>query len=368
MKHLDERRDPAAVRALLDRIAARVTRPWTIMEVCGGQTHTIAKYALDELLPEAIELVHGPGCPVCVTPLAVLESARTLALTEGVVLCTFGDMLRVPSLRGDLLDARARGGQVRIVTSPLDTVKLASADRARTHVFFAVGFETTAPAAAMAVELAARLGLDNFALLASHVRVPPAIAHILGSDEHRVQAILAAGHVCTIEGTREYAALVDRFRVPIVITGFEPVDLLLGLERCVAQLEAGRAELENAYAWVVRDEGNPVARATVEQVFEVVDRPWRGLGVLPAGGLAIRPELARFDAERRFALSTDGLEEPTACQAARVLQGRLAPSACPEFGVRCTPERPLGAPMVSSEGACAARYRFRRVSLSQAPS
>lgn len=361
MKHLEERRDPSAVRAVLDRIARVVTRPWTIMEVCGGQTHTIAKYALDELVPDALELVHGPGCPVCVTPLAVLEGARTLALTHGVVLCTFGDMLRVPGLRGDLLDARAHGGRVRIVTSPLDAVKLAESDRAHTHVFFAVGFETTAPAAAMAVELALRLGLDNFALLTSHVRVPPAIAYILGSEGQRVQGFLAAGHVCTIEGTREYAALVERFAVPIVVTGFEPVDLLLGLERCVRQLEEGRARLENAYAWVVRDEGNPAARAMVERVFEVVDRPWRGLGVLPAGGLALRPELACFDAEKRFALSTHTIEEPTACQAALVLQGRLTPSACPEFGVRCTPERPLGAPMVSSEGACAAHYRYRRV-------
>jgi hydrogenase expression/formation protein HypD len=360
MKYVAEFRDPGLVRRLADRLASTATRPWTVMEICGGQTHTIARYGLTDLLPSTIELVHGPGCPVCVTPLAILEAARQLALTDGVVLCTFGDMLRVPGASGDLLDARAHGGRVQIVTSPLDAVARAQRDPDHTYVFFAVGFETTAPAAAMAVELARRLDLHNFAILASHVRVPPAIEHILGSEGNRVQGFLAAGHVCTVEGTREYEPLVERFGVPIVITGFEPVDILRGLCACVRQLEQGRAELENEYARAVRAEGNLEAKRMVERVFEIVDRPWRGLGVLSASGLALRSTHARFDAARRFDLALAALEEPEACRAGLVLQGRLAPSQCPEFGRGCTPDHPLGAPLVSSEGACAAYFRFRR--------
>ena len=360
MRYVDDFRDPKTAKRLLDALHARVTRPWTVMEICGGQTHTIARYALDDLIPDAITLVHGPGCPVCVTPLEVLERARRIALEPGVVLHTFGDMLRVPGVHGDLLDARARGADVRIVLSPLDAVTAARAEPDATHVFFGVGFETTAPATAMAIELAQRLELERFAVLASHVRVPPAIEAILSSPEQRVQGFLAAGHVCTVEGTREYPPLTERFGVPIVVTGFEPVDILRGLYECATQLEEGRAELVNAYPRAVRAEGNPAARACVERVFEIADRPWRGLGVIERGGLVMREPFARFDAERRFDLELGAIEEPAECLAGRVLSGLMAPPECPEFGKRCTPEHPLGAPMVSSEGACAAYHRFRR--------
>jgi hydrogenase expression/formation protein HypD len=360
VKYLDEFRDPDTAKRLLAALDEETTRPWTIMEVCGGQTHTIARYGLEELVPDAISLVHGPGCPVCVTPLEVLERARRLALTPGVTLHTFGDMLRVPGVNGDLLDARSRGAQVHVVLSPLDAVDAARRDPDRTHVLFAVGFETTAPTTAMAVELARRLGLDNFCVLASHVRVPPAIEAILSNPEQRVQGFLAAGHVCTVEGTEAYPPLAARFCVPIVVTGFEPVDLLSGLLACVRELEAGRHGVLNAYPRAVRPEGNPSARAQIDAVFEVVDRPWRGLGVIARGGLALRPELAPFDAERRFPLALGPMPEPAACQAGRVLQGLLAPVDCPEFGKGCRPEHPLGAPMVSSEGACAAYHRFGR--------
>ncbi|MBX3274649.1 MAG: hydrogenase formation protein HypD [Sandaracinaceae bacterium] len=361
MKWVEEFRAPEAIGRLAATIRAGASRRWTVMEICGGQTHTIARYGLDALVAEAVTLIHGPGCPVCVTPLEVLERARRLALTDGVVLHTFGDMLRVPGAGGDLLDARARGGAVSVIHSPLDAVRRAREDAAREHVLFAVGFETTAPSTAAAIEHAAALGLTNFAVLASHVRVPPAIEALLSSPDHAIDGLLAAGHVCTVEGCEdEYPALAARFGVPIVVTGFEPADLLHGLERCVARLEAGEAGVENAYARAVRPEGNPHARAAVARVFEVVDRPWRGLGVVAAGGLAIRARYAAFDAERRFAgLDPGPLAEPAACKAALVLSGRLSPLDCPELGRGCTPERPLGAPMVSSEGACAAYYRFR---------
>ena len=360
MKYLEEFRDAEAAERLLAALHRETTRPWTVMEICGGQTHTIARYGLEELIPQAISLVHGPGCPVCVTPLEVLEKARRLSLTPEVVLHTFGDMLRVPGANGDLLDARSRGAHVHVVLSPLDAVEAAQRDPDRTHVLFAVGFETTAPTTAMAVELARRLDLDNFCVLASHVRVPPAIEAILSSPEQRVQGFLAAGHVCTVEGMGDYPPLAERYGVPIVVTGFEPVDLLSGLLACVRELEAGRHEVLNAYPRAVRFEGNPIARAQIERVFEIVDRPWRGLGVIARGGLAVRPELARFDAERRFPLALGPMEEPAACQAGRVLQGLLAPVDCPEFGKGCRPDHPLGAPMVSSEGACAAYHRFGR--------
>ncbi|MEQ8455069.1 MAG: hydrogenase formation protein HypD [Sandaracinaceae bacterium] len=361
MRHLDVYRDPRAVKRLVAAVRRATTRPWTIMEICGGQTHSIARYGLEDLIGEDITLVHGPGCPVCVTPLEVLEKARRLALQPDVVLHTYGDMLRVPGVHGDLLDARARGADVRIVLSALDAVRAAARDPARHHVFFAVGFETTAPATAMAIEHAAQLGLDRFSVLASHVRVPPAMEAILSDPDGRVDGFLAAGHVCTIEGDADYHELAARFSAPIVITGFEPLDIVRGLLACVRQLEAGQHEVDNAYPRAVRPEGNPVARAALRRVFSPADVPWRGLGVLPRGGLRIRPEYAPFDAELRFPMSLDPIEEPKACRANEVLRGLLAPLDCPELGRGCTPEHPLGAPMVSTEGACAAYYRYRRM-------
>jgi hydrogenase expression/formation protein HypD len=366
MKWLEEFRDPAALEAACEALAAACTRPWTIMEVCGGQTHTIVRWSLPELLPAQLELIHGPGCPVCVTPVELVEQARRLALRDDVILASFGDMMRVPGFAGDLLSARAEGAEVRVVASPLDALKLArdQAGSGRTVVLFAVGFETTAPATAMAIELAANQGLDSFAVLASHVRVAPAMELILADDACRVQGFLAAGHVCTVAGTAEYPALVERFGVPIVVTGFEPLDILAGLLACVRQLEAGRAELEIAYRRAVRPEGNPVARACVERVFEVVDAPWRGLGTVPGGGLRIRDRFARFDALRRFdpapIRAAESGAEAARCRADAVLRGLLRPTACPEFGRACTPEHPLGAPMVSSEGACAAYHAAGR--------
>ena len=363
MRWVEEFRDPQAIRAAADALAAATTRPWTIMEVCGGQTHTIVRWSLPDLLPPGIELIHGPGCPVCVTPIAAVDQARALALRGDVTLATFGDMVRVPGGAGDLLSARAEGADVQVVSSPLDALGLARARPDRAVVMFAVGFETTAPATAAAIELATREGLKNFAVLACHVRVPPAVAMILGDPACRVQGLLAAGHVCAVVGTAEYPALCERFAAPIVVTGFEPLDLLAGLLACVRQLEAGRAAVEIEYRRAVRPEGNPAARAAIDRVFEVVDAPWRGLGVVPRGGLRIREALARFDAARRFDLAPVAERSPAEdarCRAAEVLRGLLRPPQCPEFGVGCTPERPLGAPMVSSEGACAAYYRHAR--------
>lgn len=361
MKYVDEFRAQRAVASLVARIAALPTRAWTIMEICGGQTHTIARYGLEDLIGEQLTLLHGPGCPVCVTPLEVLERARRIALLPGVVLYTFGDMLRVPGLHGDLLDARAQGGRVDIMLCPMDALRRAKAAPDMEHVFFGIGFETTAPATAMVVELADRLALTNFSVLASHVRVPPAMEAILSSPAQRVDGFLAAGHVCTVEGfADDYPALAERYRTPIVVTGFEPVDILHGLHRCVRQLERGEHRVENAYPRAAQPEGNRAARAAVHRVFDVVDSPLRGLGVLAKAGLRIRPRFARFDAGKRFPLDMPAMQEPTTCRAGLVLQGRLSPPDCPEFGRACTPERPLGAPMVSSEGACAAYYRFRR--------
>jgi hydrogenase expression/formation protein HypD len=363
VRFVDEWRDPVLVKALAARIATSARRPWTIMEVCGGQTHTIARYAIEDLLPPSVTLVHGPGCPVCVTPIEVIDHAIALACTPGVVLCTYGDMLRVPGSRGDLMSARSQGGEVRVMLSPLEAVRAAASDPSRHHVFFSVGFETTAPAAAAAVELAAAIGLDTFSLLAAHVRVPPVLEALLVDPRTRIDGLLAAGHVCTVMGTAEYPPIADRFAIPIVVTGFEPADLLEGIARTVEQLEGGRHEVEIQYARAVRPEGSPLARASLERVFEIADRRWRGLGVVPAGGLVLRERFARFDASRRFALGDAAAEEPARCRAADVLRGLLRPVDCPEFGKGCTPDRPLGAPMVSSEGACAAYHRHRRAPL-----
>ncbi len=360
MKLVDEYRDATAVRRLAAEIARRVTRPWTLMEICGGQTHSIVKFGLDALLPEGLTLVHGPGCPVCVTPAELIDAAVELAQRPGFILCSFGDMLRVPGNGPDLLTARARGGDVRIVYSPLDAVALAARHRERPVVFFAVGFETTAPANAMAVLQARRAGLDNFTLLVSHVRVPPAMEAILAAPDNRVQGFLAAGHVCAVMGTAEYGPLAERFRVPIVVTGFEPVDILHGVGACIEQLETGRAEVGNAYARAVRPGGNPAAQRVMDEVFTVVDRRWRGLGAIPASGLGLRPEWAGFDAVRRHAVAVAEVAPPLECIAGEILRGNARPRQCPAFGGRCTPEHPLGAPMVSSEGACAAYYRYRR--------
>ena len=352
-------RDPATVRRLCDALAGAVSRPWTLMEICGGQTHAILRAGIDRLLPPALTLVHGPGCPVCVTPTGLIDQAIELAARPEVILCSFGDMLRVPGSAGDLLGARAAGGDVRAVYSPLDALALARREPRRQVVFFAVGFETTAPAAAAAVRQAHALGLRNFSLLMAQVRVPPAIEAILGAPDNRIQGFLAAGHVCAVMGQGEYVPLVERFAVPIVVTGFEPVDILLGVLACVRQLEAGQARLENAYARAVRAAGNPAARALLDEVFEPVTRRWRGLGAVPDGGLGLRPAYAAFDAAARFGLADRQAAEPAACRAGEVLQGRLKPAECPAFGRECTPQRPLGAPMVSSEGACAAYHRYR---------
>jgi hydrogenase expression/formation protein HypD len=360
VKFVDEFRDARAARALVAELRRIVTRPWTIMEVCGGQTHTIVRYGLDELLPPQITLVHGPGCPVCVTPIEMIDLAIELALHDGVTLCSFGDMLRVPGSTRDLFDARAAGADVRVVYSPLDALALARRMPAREVVFFAVGFETTAPTTAMAVRRASDLGIANFSIIAAHVRVPPAMEAILASPENRVQGFLAAGHVCTVMGVEEYGPIVEHYGVPIVVTGFEPIDLLQGTAMCVAQLEQGRAELENQYARSVRASGNLEARRLIADVFAPVDRRWRGLDVLARGALALSERYERFDAVRKFALAPQAVAEPVECRAGEVLRGLLKPPACPAFGTRCTPDHPLGAPMVSSEGACAAYFRAGR--------
>jgi hydrogenase expression/formation protein HypD len=367
MKFVDEYRDARQAAELAAAIARLVTRPWTLMEICGGQTHAIVKFGLDELLPRDVTLVHGPGCPVCVTPLEQVDRAIAIASLPGVIFCSFGDMLRVPGSRSDLLSVKAAGGDVRIVYSPLDAVKVARANPGRPVVFFAVGFETTAPANAMAVVQAERQGLTNFSVLVSHVLVPPAIEAILSSPDNRVQGFLAAGHVCAVMGFEEYLPLAARHRVPIVVTGFEPLDILQGIHRCLTQLEHGRAEVENAYARAVRREGNGPARALVGQVFEVVDRKWRGVGSIPRSGWGLRPEYARFDAERRFGLESRTAEEPAECISGAILRGAQKPHECPAFGTRCTPETPFGATMVSNEGACAAYYRYRRTGFHPAP-
>ncbi|PCC70440.1 hydrogenase expression/formation protein HypD [Nannocystis exedens] len=360
MKFLAEYRDGDVARRLLDAIAGTVTRPWTLMEVCGGQTHAIVKYSLDELVAPGIELLHGPGCPVCVTSLEMLDRAHALASRPGVILCSFGDMLRVPGSRGDLLGLKAQGADVRVVYSPLDAVELARKHPDRRVVFFAVGFETTAPANATAVWLARRERLRNFAMLVSHVLVPPVLTAILQAPGNRVQAFLGPGHVCTVMGEAEYEPIVRRYRTPIVISGFEPVDLLAGILAAARQLEAGEARVENAYRRAVRREGNPGARRLLDEVFDVCDRKWRGVGTIPKSGFRLRYEYRDFDAERVFELNDIETAEPAECISGQVLKGLKKPAECPAFGTRCTPQTPLGATMVSGEGACAAYYNYGR--------
>jgi hydrogenase expression/formation protein HypD len=363
MKFLDEYRDPAAAQQMCRAIRAATTRPWTIMEICGGQTHAIVRYGIDELLPSELTLVHGPGCPVCVTPLELIDQAIEIATRPNVIFCSYGDMLRVPGSRHDLLTVKAAGGDVRIVYSPLDCLRLAAQHPDRTVVFFAVGFETTAPANAMAVWQARRQGLENFAVLVSHVCVPPAMTAILSAPANRVQGFLAAGHVCTVMGYAEYEPLAERFRVPIVVTGFEPLDLLEGIYRCVRLLEAGQHGVANAYARAVQRDGNPRARQVIDEVFEVTDRKWRGIGTIAQSGYRLRPEYAAFDAGQRFSVGNLLVSESALCISGQILQGLKKPHECPAFGKECTPDHPLGATMVSSEGACAAYHHYGRLRL-----
>ena len=356
MRYLDEYRDEWIARGLLEEIARCATRPWTVMEVCGGQTHTLIRQGIDQVLPPEIELVHGPGCPVCVTPLALIDEAIAIARRPDAILCSFGDMLRVPGSSDDLLRARAEGADARVVYSPLDALEVARRNPDKTVVFFAVGFETTAPANAMAVKQAKQLGISNFALLVAHVLVPPAITAILVSPGNRVQGFLAPGHVCAIQGWREYELIARDFGVPLVVTGFEPIDLLEGILMVVRQLEAGRARVENQYVRAVGRDGNVAAQRVVAEVFETCDRAWRGIGTIERSGLRLRPEYRMHDAEVRFPREGTPASESEICIAGDVLRGRAKPDVCPAFGTSCTPEMPLGAPMVSSEGACAAYF------------
>lgn len=361
MKYLDEFSDPELAARLFAEIERTVTKPWAIMEVCGGQTHSIIRNGIDQLLPEQVELIHGPGCPVCVTPLAMIDKALAIAARPGVIFCSFGDMLRVPGSERDLFQVKSEGGDVRIVYSPLDAVRIAEDNPEREVVFFAIGFETTAPANAMSVHLAKQRGLRNFSVLVSHVLVPPAIEAIASSPSCRVDGFLAAGHVCSVMGTWQYGPLVESHHLPIVVTGFEPLDVLEGIRRVVVQLESGRAELENAYPRVVQTEGNVPAQQMVEDVFAVTDRQWRGIGTIPASGWRLSERYADFDAEARFDVGEIDAPESALCRSGEVLQGLIKPNECEAFGVECSPRTPLGATMVSSEGACAAYYQYRRL-------
>lgn len=358
MKYIDEYRNEADARKFVQAIQRLVTHPWTIMEICGGQTHTLIKFGIDRMLPEPMTLVHGPGCPVCVTPLELIDKAIAIARQPNVIFTSFGDMLRVPGSHDDLLSIKARGGDVRMVYSPLDAVKLAQRNPDKQIVFFAVGFETTAPGNAMAVWQAKQLGLQNFSILTSHVLVPPAMEAILSSPNNRVQGFLAAGHVCTVMGYWEYEPIAEKYRVPIVVTGFEPLDLLQGIYLTLKQLEEGRAHVENQYTRSVKREGNIPAQNLIKQVFEVTNRKWRGIGEIPQSGYRLRDEFAAFDAERRFDVASVVAHESPLCIAGEILQGLKKPHHCSAFGTKCTPEHPLGAPMVSPEGACAAYYQY----------
>jgi hydrogenase expression/formation protein HypD len=365
MRFRDEYRDPDAVQKLVAAIARATTRPWTLMEVCGGQTHAIVRYGIDELLPAGVTLVHGPGCPVCVTPVDHVDKAIEIAGRPGTILCSFGDMLRVPGTNGDLFGAKARGAEIRIVYSPLDALVIARANPAREVIFYAVGFETTAPANAMAVYQAKREGLTNFSMLASHVLVPPAMRAILSAPNNRIQAFLAAGHVCTIMGFEEYEPMAAEFHVPIVVTGFEPLDILEGVHLAIRQLEEGRAEVENQYSRSVRRRGNEPAQEILREVFRVVKRRWRGIGEIAESGLGLSDAYRDFDAEVRFGAVVPNEEAASECISGLVLCGDRKPTECPAFGTRCTPEHPLGVTMVSTEGACAAYHRYRGVALAE---
>lgn len=360
MRFTDEFRDGALVQGVLEEIRRIVTRKWVIMEICGGQTHAIMHYGLDQLLPPEIELVHGPGCPVCVTPLEQIDKALAIAALPEVIFTSFGDMLRVPGSHQDLFSVRAAGGQIKVVYSPLDAVRLAQENPDKQVVFFGIGFETTAPANAMSVLQAQALGLKNYSMLVSQVRVPPAMHAILGAPQNRVQGFLAAGHVCTVMGYWEYPPIAEQYRVPITVTGFEPLDLVQGIRMNVQQLEKGQYQVDNAYPRAVTYEGNRAAQAIIERTFEPCDRQWRGIGMIPLSGWRLRPELADFDAEHRFQIGHIQTEESKICIAGQILQGVKKPPECPAFGTLCTPETPLGATMVSSEGACAAYYRYAR--------
>jgi hydrogenase expression/formation protein HypD len=360
LKYLDEFRNPAVAQSLLAEIKAATTRPWVIMEICGGQTHSLIKNGIDQLLPKEIELVHGPGCPVCVTPLELINKALAIAAQKDVIFTSFGDMLRVPGSGQDLFIVKSEGGDVRVVYSPLDALTIARNNPHKKVVFFAVGFETTTPNTAMSVWQASREGLTNFFLLVAHVLVPPAMMALLDSPENRVQAYLAAGHVCTVTGWQQYEPITEKYRVPIVVTGFEPTDLLEGILMAVRQLEKGEARVENQYARVVKREGNTTAQGLINQVFELSDRKWRGIGEIPQSGLRLRTEFKAFDAEIHFQLEEVRAEESPECISGIILQGLKKPNQCPAFAVKCTPQTPLGATMVSSEGACAAYYRYQR--------
>jgi hydrogenase expression/formation protein HypD len=360
MKYLTEFRNGEIARAMAREIHQAVTRPWKIMEVCGGQTHSIIKNGIDQMLPAGLEMVHGPGCPVCVTPLELIDKALAIAAHPGVIFCSFGDMLRVPGTDSDLFQIKGRGGDVRVVYSPLDAVDLAVKNPDKQVVFFGVGFETTAPANAMSVHVAKRRGLTNFSLLVSHVLVPPAIDAILSAPGNKIDAFLAAGHVCSVMGYWEYPPLAEKYGVPIVVTGFEPLDLLDGIRRAVLQLESGRHEVENAYSRVVSHDGNRAAQKLLSEVFEVTDRAWRGIGVIPQSGWRLNKDYRDYDAELRFHITGIHTEESPLCHAGEVLRGAIKPAECPAFGKECTPRHPLGATMVSSEGACAAYYNYGR--------
>jgi len=360
MKYVDEYRDPLKVRALLAEIGRVVTRPWVLMEICGGQTHAFLHHGLDEMLPGGIELVHGPGCPVCVTPLEQIDKALVIAARPDVIFASYGDMLRVPGSTVDLFNVRAKGGDVRVIYSPLEAIKIAEANPEKQVVFFAIGFETTAPPNAMAVLQAKKRGMKNFSVLVSHVCVPPAMEAILSSKTNRVQAFLAAGHVCAVMGYHEYAPIAGKYKVPVVVTGFEPVDLLRGVLAAVKQLESGKAEVENAYERAVIFEGNQPAQKVMSMVLQPVDRKWRGIGMIPHSGLGLREEFQEFDAEKRFAVGEIVTQESPLCIAGEILQGMKKPPQCVAYGKQCTPQSPLGAPMVSAEGACAAYYKYHR--------
>lgn len=360
MKYLSEFRDFDMAQRLANQIKQRITKKWTIMEICGGQTHSILKYNIDELLPKEISLIHGPGCPVCVTPLEMIDKAIAIASLKNVIFTSFGDMLRVPGSEKDLLTVKANGGDVRMVYSPLDAVRIAEKNPDKKVVFFAVGFETTAPANAMSVLQAKSRGIKNFSILCSHVLVPPAIEALLSDYNSSIQGFLAAGHVCTVMGYGEYIPLAEKYKVPIVVTGFEPIDILQGIYRCISLLEEGKPVVENQYSRVVRKEGNIEAKKVINRVFEVTDRKWRGIGVIPKSGYKLRNEFYEYDAEKIFDVENISADESELCIAGEVLQGNKFPLECPAFGKECTPEHPLGAPMVSSEGACAAYFHYKK--------